>query len=203
MGKRSYNQNCVLARAGDVIGERWTLLLIRDLLISPRRYGDLLESLKGIGTNLLAARLKELAAAGVLERRESDDGRHEYALTESGRALEPVLLALMRWSMIHGPANRSGDHHRSDWDLLALKALFQPDLAEGLSFGVQFRSEEFEGWVRIEDGEMHIGVGADTDADVVINGTIPDLFLGPASPADLLVSGRLASIDRFMSVFAR
>lgn len=203
MGRRSYNQNCVLARAGDVIGERWTILLVRDLLIAPRRFGALLASLKGIGTNLLSLRLKDLEAAGIIERGTDEDGAGNYALTDRGRALEPSVLALIRWSMIHGPENQPGDLHRPDWDLLALKALFQPDLADDLTVCVQFRAQDFEGWVRIEDRQMNIGIGADVDADVTVNGTIADLFLGSENRQELLINGKRASLQRFVSAFAR
>jgi DNA-binding HxlR family transcriptional regulator len=122
MSKRSYKQNCALARANDVIGERWTLLLVRDLLISPHRFNQLLASQKGMGTNLLASRLKDLETANIVERRAGEGGARLYVLTERGRALEPAVLALIRWGLTHGPENRPGDHHHDEWDLLALKA---------------------------------------------------------------------------------
>lgn len=202
MSKRSYNQNCVLARAGDVIGERWTLLLLRDLMVAPRRYGELLDSLKGIGTNLLAARLKELSGAGIVTRGEDAEGVTRYALTDSGRALEPTLLALIRWSMVHGPENRPGDHHLEDWDLLALKALFQPEAAGELSVVVQFETTGFQGWVRINQGEMEIGLGVEANRDVVIGGTVGDLFLGKKAPHELVTGGKAARLRPFMSVFS-
>ncbi|MFQ6006768.1 MAG: winged helix-turn-helix transcriptional regulator, partial [Woeseia sp.] len=82
MAKRSYRQNCSLARAADIIGERWTLLLLRDLLVGPRRFGELSRSQKGMGSNLLATRLRELEAASILQRQEADKGSPYYALTE-------------------------------------------------------------------------------------------------------------------------
>ena len=145
MAKRSYKQNCALAQSADLIGERWTLLLLRDLLVGPRRFGELLRSLKGIGTNLLSSRLKDLEASDIIERRESDAGR-VYALTERGRALEPTLLALVRWGLLYGPENREGFYHREEWDLVALKALFQRDRATDVSVSVQFGAGDFAGW---------------------------------------------------------
>src|SRR4030088_661030 len=101
MPKRSYGQFEGLAPALDSIGERWTLLLIRDLLLGPRRYKDLLEGLPGIGTNLLARRLKELQAVGVIDRRPppAPAGSAVYELTERGRCLEPALIALAGWGL--------------------------------------------------------------------------------------------------------
>jgi len=200
MSKRSYKQNCALARASDVIGERWTLLLLRDLLIYPRRFNQLLASQKGMGTNLLAARLKDLEAAGLVERRGGDT--RVYALTERGRALEPAVLALIRWGLTHGPENQPGDHHRDDWDLLALKSMFQPERAGGVAVVVQFDSPDFEGWAEIVDGDMRIGLGAAAHADVVVNATIADIFVDAENPLNLLKSGESSALQRFMRAFA-
>src|SRR5438105_13791967 len=97
--RRSYDQYCAVARGLDVIGDRWTLLLVRDLLLGPKRYKDLLSGLPGIGTNLLAARLKELEAAGLIERTglPPPAGSAVYQLTETGQASETVMTALARW----------------------------------------------------------------------------------------------------------
>lgn len=202
MGKRSYRQNCALARASDVIGERWTLLLVRDLLVSPRRFNQLLASQRGMGTNLLASRLKDLEAAEIVERRVGEDGARLYALTEQGRALEPAVLALIRWGLTFGPENRPGGHHRDDWDLLAIKSMFQRERATGLNVCVQFDSPELEGWARIEGGEMSIGVGKAGQADVVVNGTIADLFVNAENPLDLVAVRERSLLQGFMHAFA-
>src|SRR5262252_5679614 len=90
---RSYNQYCAVARGLDVIGERWTLLIIRDLLVGPKRYKDLLDGLPGIGTNLLAARLRELEKKGIVRRTvlPPPAASTVYELTETGQALEPAM----------------------------------------------------------------------------------------------------------------
>src|SRR3954452_20420759 len=97
--KRSYNQFCGLAKALDIVGERWTLLVVRNLLLGPRRYSDLLRELPGITTNLLAKRLKELEAMGILERTTlaSPAQTEAYALSPLGEALEPAVMELARW----------------------------------------------------------------------------------------------------------
>jgi len=202
MAKRSYKQNCALAQASDVIGERWSMLLVRDLLVGPRRFNELGRSLKGIGTNLLAARLKELEAAGIIERRQNDGGAHLYALTEPGQALEPALLALVRWGLTYGPENQKGFHHRDDWDLLALKALFQADQVDDLSVCVQFRTEAFEAWMAIDHQQVAMELGETPRPDVTVDGTIKDLFTGPKSPDQLCASGSTGKLKRFMSAFA-
>lgn len=198
MAKRSYRQNCALARAADVIGERWTLLLVRDLLIGPRRFRDLVRSLKGIGTNLLTSRLRELQAAGLIERR----GQQGYALTSSGAALEPAVLALVRWGLAYGPPNHPGDYHEDEWDLVALKALFQPQRAGDLDLRVQFDSAEVEGWMRIDSGSVSIGAGRLDSPDLVIGGTIAELFTGELAAESLLSSGNAQDLQRFMKAFA-
>jgi DNA-binding HxlR family transcriptional regulator len=202
MSKRSYKQNCALALAGDVIGERWSLLLVRDLLVGPRRFGELTRSLKGIGTNLLARRLKDLEAADIVERRSSAPGVQAYALSERGRALEPAVLAMVRWGLAYGPKNQDGFYHQDDWDLVALKALFQPQRAGSLSARIQFRSDEFTAWVSIHEQRMEMGPGETRPVDVTINGTIKDLFTGPKPPEVLLESGSAAVLKQFMSAFA-
>ena len=122
---RDYGQYCGLARALDVVGDRWNLLIVRELLIGPARYGELRDGLTGIATNLLTDRLRDLETAGVLERRLSDDANAiTYALTPWGAQLREPISALIRWStplMIRGP---EGDEFRAEGLLVALPALF-------------------------------------------------------------------------------
>ncbi|WP_368834433.1 winged helix-turn-helix transcriptional regulator [Mycobacterium intracellulare] len=122
---RDYGQYCGLARALDVVGDRWNLLIVRELLIGPARYGELRDGLSGIATNLLTDRLRDLEAAGVVERRLSEDANAvSYALTSWGAQLREPVNALIRWSMplmIRGP---EGDEFRPDGLLVALPALF-------------------------------------------------------------------------------
>lgn len=94
---RRYNQDCVLAHALDILGERWTLLILRDLLLGPRRFGDLQAGMPGIGANLLSKRLKELEEAGLIES--IGDGRSGYRLSEMGEDLRPTIRQLLRWAI--------------------------------------------------------------------------------------------------------
>lgn len=96
---RTYNQDCVLAYALDLLGERWTLLIIRELFLGPRRFGDLHVALPGIGTNLLSKRLKELEEAGLIVGPGPGEGRGSYRLSEEGENLRPTVHALMYWSI--------------------------------------------------------------------------------------------------------
>src|SRR3954467_4811376 len=97
MARRSYDQYCGLARALDVLGERWTLLIVRNLLLGPQRYSELLRGLPGITTNLLAKRLREMEEAGTLGRLADAPGAPSSRLTTRGMELEPAIHALGRW----------------------------------------------------------------------------------------------------------
>ncbi len=94
---RTYNQDCVLAYAFDLLGERWTFLIVRELFLGPRRFGDLHASLPGIGTNLLSKRLKELEEAGIVAS--TGDGHNQYRLTKAGEDIRPTARALMYWAI--------------------------------------------------------------------------------------------------------
>ena len=98
---RTYNQDCILAHALDLLGERWTLLIVRDLFLGPQRFGDLQAGLPGIGANLLSKRLKELEEAGLLEAVVSGDARGRYRLTDTGEALRPAVHTMMKWSIMY------------------------------------------------------------------------------------------------------
>jgi DNA-binding HxlR family transcriptional regulator len=125
--KRSYSQNCALAHALDVVGERWTLLIVRELLLGPRRYGALLKNLQGMGTNLLASRLKDMEDRGLIEKDGSD-----YRLTAHGQALESVVQPLVRFGLSLGIEDDAKRLTRPEWDAVALKALYDPEKDSGI-----------------------------------------------------------------------
>lgn len=124
MGERSYRQDCALAIALDLIGDRWTLLIIRELMLGKRRFRDLLANLPGIGTNLLSNRLKSLTDACLVAQVRNGQG---YQLTETGRGLEEVVYSLIRWGMPFTDRRRSAVHARGEWNLLPLRALLDRD----------------------------------------------------------------------------
>jgi DNA-binding HxlR family transcriptional regulator len=145
-----------VARALDLIGERWTLLIVRDLLLGPRRYGDLLESLDGITTNLLAKRLREMLRSGVVEKRRAPPpaAGELYALTEEGRALEPVVMELGRWGgkLLQHP--RRGDQRDIGWALLSMKRRYAGGLEAIVEIGAGDRRFELTftmGRLRVEE----------------------------------------------------
>ena len=118
---KRYGQACAIARALDVVGERWSLLLVRELTFGPRRYRDLATGLPGIPSNVLAARLKDLQAAGVVTRRTlpAPTDVTVYELTDAGRALQPALKELLDWGLRYGPEPSPGDAAQPGWALLA------------------------------------------------------------------------------------
>ncbi|MFC9664852.1 winged helix-turn-helix transcriptional regulator [Nocardia sp. NPDC127606] len=123
-GSRSYGQFCALARSLDVVGDRWTLLIARELLPGPMRYTELKTSLKGIATNLLSERLKTMEANGIVERRLEDAGV-VYALTSWGAGLREPMEALGRWGAPLLATGRGDDAFQPRWLTLALPALLR------------------------------------------------------------------------------
>src|SRR5918998_3547088 len=154
MGKRSYEQYCTVARALDVIGERWTLLLVRELLTGPKRFKDLLGGLSGIGTSLLTARLKDLEGNGILRRATLPPpaGSKVYELTDLGRSLEPVVIALSRWGLKLLDAPRREEVSRPAWAMVALQSSLELKAAPG-------RKEIYE--FRVDGGLFHVQLEGD------------------------------------------
>jgi DNA-binding HxlR family transcriptional regulator len=125
MSGTRYNQFCALARAAEIVGERWTLLIIRELLLSPLRFGDLRERLDDISPALLTDRLNALVDAGVVQRTAlpAPFNAQVYELTETGRAIQPAIRELIRWGGRFLFPMRKGETFEPDWVLLALEAI--------------------------------------------------------------------------------
>jgi DNA-binding HxlR family transcriptional regulator len=186
--KRSYGQHCTVARALDVVGERWTLLLVRELSTGPKRFKDLLGGLPGIGTNLLASRLKALEGEGIVRRATLPPpaGSNVYELTEIGRDLEPVLVALSRWGAKLLDEPREGDELRAGWAAVAIRS----SLREGSTGGPG--THEF----RIDDEVFHLRVGGAAEEVVVRQGSVPDpdlVIVGDAETLLAVASGKLST----------
>lgn len=131
MATRDYGQYDGVTRALELVGERWALLIVRDLLVGPRRYGELAAGLPRIPTNILAARLKELQAAGVI-RRAPRSRVIIYELTDYGRELEPIVLALARWGFKALDEPRDEQIMTADAMAVTLRTAFRPQVAVGL-----------------------------------------------------------------------
>lgn len=192
--RRSYNQYCGIARALDLIGERWTLLIVRELLLGPLRYTDLLESLSGIGTNLLARRLQDLEEARVIERTilPRPATGTAYKLTARGRALEPALVLLGRFGGAYLPPRIDDEEFRPRWGVIGLKHTFRPALATGLvrRYEVVLDGEHF--LVAVADGQLTTSQGAPEAPDVVLRSAARDLLQvlsGAFTPEEAIASG--------------
>ncbi|WP_053721967.1 winged helix-turn-helix transcriptional regulator [Saccharothrix sp. NRRL B-16348] len=195
MDQRTYNQYCATARTLDLVGERWTLLLIRELLTGPKRFGDLQGSLRGLGTGLLAARLKHLEREGLAHKvtLPAPARTPAYALTEAGRELGPAVFALARWGTKWAMGERRpGEAFHPGWAVLAMEAFFDPEAAAGVRAGYEFRVGEHVFHVRVDDGTVDAGHGPAEHPDAVIE-TDEDVFAaladGRSSLADQIASG--------------
>ena len=132
MASRSYGQYCGVTTAVELIGERWALLIVRDLLVGPRRYTDLKQGLPKIPTNILSTRLKELQEGGVVRRVPLKHCGLVYELTPYGRELEPIVLALGRWGFVQMGDPQEGDLVTADSLTMALRTAFRADAAASL-----------------------------------------------------------------------
>ncbi len=177
---RSYGQYCAVARGLDVLGDRWTLLVVRDLLDGPRRYGELREGLPGIATNLLGQRLRDLVRDGVVVH--GEDGR--YALTPWGEQLREVLHALGRWAMPRMAEPPGEDHFRTGW-LRLLVDMHLGDVDERRADGI----------VELRCGDEPMTLIVTGGRVLVARGTVgqePDVVLdGPPDGVGGLVTGFL------------
>lgn len=129
MAARSYGQYCGVTSAVELVGERWALLILRDLLVGPRRYTDLKQGLPRIPTNILSTRLKELQEGGVVRRVPLARCGLVYELTDYGRALEPIMLALGRWGFQAMGEPEADDIVTPDSLSMALRTSFRPEHA--------------------------------------------------------------------------
>lgn len=156
MRMRSYRDLCGIARALDVVGERWALLVVRELLLGPKRFADLHRGLPGMSQNVLTQRLRELEESGVLARRRAlpPAAGLIYELTDRGRALEPVLLALGQWGSPRPPQPDSAEELSPDALIVALRTTFDPVAAKALrgSFTLRLPGDAF--LLTVNDGAL-------------------------------------------------
>lgn len=193
--RRSYDQFCGIARALDLVSERWTLLIVRNLMLGPRRYSDLMAELPGITTNLLAARLKTMEADGLVTR--SDGPPARYELTALGAALEPVVVELGRWGANFMDQPRRADTVNPGWGMLSLKRRYRGGLNAVVEFRLQVNvppaERRFE--LAFEERHLHVKERPAVRPQLVVAGPLEAfqawLFKGlPA--ADLQRGGKLS-----------
>jgi DNA-binding HxlR family transcriptional regulator len=172
--QRTYNQYCATARTLDLVGERWTLLLIRELLTGPKRFGDLQAGLRGLGTGLLASRLKHLEREGLARKVTLPPPARTpaYALTEAGEELAPAVLALARWGLTWAmDERRAGETFHAGWAVLGLRACFAPDAAVGLRAVYEFHVGDEVLHARVDDGTVETVHGPAQYPDATITMT--------------------------------
>ncbi len=212
MAKR-FDQYCPIAHALSLVGERWALLIVRELLRGPKRYTDLGLGLPGIGTNVLATRLRELETAGVVRRRKLPPPAASmvYELTEYGAQLEEVLHAAARWGARSLGLPGPDDRLEPEWGVNALPALFYPERARGMTETYVNRVDENPFTVRLEDGHLAAEAGATDGADAEMAMDMPTFYVlasGEVTPAEALADGRMqldgdaAAAARFFEIFS-
>jgi DNA-binding HxlR family transcriptional regulator len=210
--RRTYADSCGIARALDVAGDRWTLLIVRELLLGPKRFTDLREGLPNIGPDVLAQRLRELEQAGILGRRKLPPpvGARVYELTERGRELEPVLLALGRWGS-RVPLPDSPSELSPDALVIALKTVFDPAAVGSTEATYAVRLSEQPFSVRAAAGQIDVSRGEPHDPVIEVDTdprTLTALLWEGTSPAKAIEAGKLRlrgprrELSRFLRFFA-
>jgi DNA-binding HxlR family transcriptional regulator len=217
---RSYGQYCGVTTAVELVTERWALLIIRDLLVGPRRYTDLKQGLPKISTNILSARLKELQEDGVVRRVALPNCGLVYELTEYGRELEPIVLALGRWGFRSIGEPRDDDVVTADSLTMALRTAFKPEVAlVSLDFQIQAGAVELR--AQISGGELKVvqiapprpPVGgslpsSEPELQFATGPGIRHLIAGTLTPAQAveqdvltILKGNLKLLERFTELF--
>jgi DNA-binding HxlR family transcriptional regulator/putative sterol carrier protein len=212
MSTRTYGQYCGLACALELVGERWALLIVRDLLLGPKRFSDLRRGLPRIPSNVLSTRLRELEGSGIVRRRLEPYPSKcvVYELTESGRELEEIVIQLGVWGAKTMREPRAEDTVNRDSLLLGLRALFRPEAARGLKADYELRIEDLVAHARIGKGAIHVGEGPLENPDLVIETdfSLRAVLAGELELDQALKSGRLRFsgdrklLDQFVEVFS-
>ncbi len=180
---RTYGQYCSVAKALDVVGDRWTLLIIRELLLAgPCRYTDLRNGLPGIATNLLADRLHDLESAGLVRREEAAPpvATTLFQLTEAGAQLQPVLDALGGWGIRYMAQPDEGEEFRSHWFAFPVSLFLRDGDPDGPALSIELRTVGRPAVIEVSGGEVRTRLGTGTSApspDLVLEGS-PRLILG-------------------------
>jgi DNA-binding HxlR family transcriptional regulator len=209
---RTYGDGCSSAHALDLVGERWALLIVRDLLFGPKRFTDLQAGLPQASPNVLTQRLRELEEAGIVQRRRlpPPTSANVYELTEWGAGLEPILMGLQRW----GAGSPTYPHDvpvGCDAAMLALKNAFDTAAGRGLRLvaEVRFATDVFR--LAVDDGTIDIGRGPAHHPDVILQtdpGTLEELAFAGRTVREaeragrLIVEGDRARLDQLLRLFA-
>jgi DNA-binding HxlR family transcriptional regulator len=212
VANRGYGQYCGFARALEFVGERWALLIVRDLLVGAKRFSELQRGLPNIPSNILTARLKELEAAGIVRRaaRARPAGGVAYELTEDGRELEESVIALSRWGAKRLGMSRPDEVVTNDSMAMALRSTFRPEhAAKGERIALELRIGTIVVNAQVRGGSVVTGTGSLDAPDLVIEGghDIRALMAGEVTPKEALkngsvrVQGKRALLERFAALF--
>jgi DNA-binding HxlR family transcriptional regulator len=210
-GRRKYDDGCAVAHGLDLVGERWALLIVRELLLGPKRFTDLRAGLPGASADMLTQRLRELRENGVLTHRKlpPPSGAWVYQLTEWGLELEPVVTQLAKWSS-RSPGMRADAPLGVDSLVLSLRALFSPGAAEGFAGTIGLRLGEHEFRVRVETGDITIWRADPAGSDVTLctdPATLTALLRGGVTLAEAARAGALTLLgnqtlaEHFLTLF--
>lgn len=212
MTKRGgYGQYCGLARALELVGERWAILIVRDLLVGPKRFSDLHRGLPKIPSNILTARLKELEDSGIVQRRAAPRPASGvvYELTDAGRELETALAALGMWGAQRLGDAREGEIVTEDSLAMALRTTFRPNEAKDDTIAYELHIGDIVFHAKVDRGTIAVGRGALDHPDIVIETgpAIRELMARELTPQDALKSGIVSIkgprklLDRFAATF--
>jgi DNA-binding HxlR family transcriptional regulator len=201
---RTYGDRCGIARALDLVGERWALLVVRELLLGPKRFTDLRAGLPQIGPDVLSQRLRELEERGVVQRDKlpPPTPAQVYGLTEWGRELEPVVLGLGRWGS-RAPVPSEDAPLGSDAAMLALKTMFH---GGDLRAAFELRLGEDRYAVRVEGDRLEIerGTAPSPDATIATDpGTLATVLWHGGAESELAVEGSRPAASRFLDLFRK
>jgi DNA-binding HxlR family transcriptional regulator len=208
--KRRYEDGCAAAHGLDLVGDRWAMLVVRELLLGPKRFTDLRAGLAGISPNVLTQRLEELEHAAIVQRRKlaRPAAAWVYELTEWGLQLEPVITALGRWAARSPFKPEAGLN--VDSLILSFRTMFDAHAAEGFSASVEMRFGEDRFHARVDGGHMELIRGRAEHPDVTIDtdsNTLAAVVYGGRKFADALRAGDLkvegdkAAARRFVTLF--
>lgn len=202
----TYGQYCGLSRAAEMIGERWGLLILRDLLVSPKTIAELRLGLPKISANVLSTRLREMEYSGVVRRQDvlREEDQVVYELTPYGQAVEDVLLALSRWGAMALAAPRPEDILTEDALVMALRSTFQADAAREHKVAFELHVGEIVAHALVDHGRLTVDLGPLPGADVVIEtGTVlKGVLTGAVSPDGAIASGDVRVVSGDPALFA-
>jgi DNA-binding HxlR family transcriptional regulator len=192
---KTYGDSCGVARALDAVGERWALLVVRDLLLGPKRYTDLQSGLPGVSPNVLSARLRELIDAGVVTQRRLPPpvAGQVYELTEWGRGLEPVLLGLGVWGS-DSPIPPAERPLGMDSLILAIRTRLSPATADAIAATIQLEVDDDVITLIARDGRVRIRRGETDAPDAILStgaATLEEVIFGGRALKDALRRGEL------------